>query len=85
MEELLTTEQMMKLFNCSKATLDRWEDAGIIPRRRVLKFGTDGKAKIIRWVKSEVMRTLSGLHPQSPSWPERQKGEEPSEPDHIDG
>lgn len=69
MDELLTTEDMMRIWRCSKTTLDRREVAGIIPPRLVLRRDKDGRPLVIAWLKSAVMGKLAELQAQSPIWP----------------
>jgi hypothetical protein len=68
MDELLTTDDMMRIWNCSKSTLDRYEEAGIIPSRLVLRRDRHGRPIVIRWRKADVMRKLAELPAQSPNW-----------------
>jgi len=69
--KVLRTNDLIKVLNVSRATIYRWERAGLIPAKRRLGPNTVG------WLESEIDQWLASKAPAGGGDPEQGSGERP--------
>lgn len=81
MDRLVSKKEVCRIFNVSRATIDRWARNARFPRRRVLSYNRQGRPVRVGWRLSEVRAYFDQLPVSTPTWPTESDNDNPSDGD----